>query len=74
LERNISRNSLTGSVVVVPQAVSEKSGYETFFCCDDNAYSSLKDTQRKKVISSLQVPVTTIDEFVELTLSIKFPL
>jgi len=43
----------------------EKSGYETFFCCDDNAYSSLKDTQRKKVISSLQVPVTTIDEFVE---------
>ncbi len=65
LERNISRNSLTGSVVVVPQAVSEKSGYETFFCCDDNAYSSLKDTQRKKVISSLQVPVTTIDEFVE---------
>jgi FkbM family methyltransferase len=74
LERNISRNSLTERVVVVPQAVSDKSGHETFFCCDDDAYSSLKDTKRKKVINSLQVQTTTVDKFVETHLLEKISL
>lgn len=65
LRKNIIKNSLANKVIVVPKAVSDKICSITFFECEDNAYSSLKDTKRKKVVNRVKVPVTTIDEFVK---------
>ena len=65
LERNIVRNEICKKVTIVPQAVSNVPGNANFLCCEDDAYSSLKDTRRKKIVSSLEVSVTTIDEFVK---------
>jgi len=65
LERNIARNHLTERVKILKQAVSDREGVADFFECEDNAFSSLKDTQRKQAIRSISVPVTTIDQFVE---------
>ena len=64
LRRNIERNSLDNTIELMPLAVSDKCGKAQFFECEDNAFSSLKDTCRKKVIGTHLVPVTTIDEFV----------
>lgn len=65
LERNIRRNFLSGNIVLIPKAVSDREGTATFYQCDDNAYSSLKDTKRKSIINTVQVPVTTVDRFIE---------
>lgn len=46
LERNIVRNKIYKKVTIVPQAVSNIPGNANFLCCEDNDYSSLKDTQR----------------------------
>lgn len=64
LEKNIIYNKLSNKIEVVPKAVSEESGTASFYHCEDNAYSSLKDTQRKKVTNVVTVPVTTVDDFV----------
>jgi len=65
LERNITRNHLAKRTTIIPQAVSDREGIADFFECDDNAFSSLKDTQRKQAIRSISVSVTTIDQFVK---------
>jgi len=64
LKRNVERNSLQEKVVIVPLAASSANGHAQFFECEDNAYSSLKDTRRKKVLNVFDVSVTTIDDFV----------
>ncbi len=64
LSRNVERNSLSHRITVVPEAVSNSYGYSVFFQCEDNAFSSLKDTKRKKIVHSCEVPVTSIDNFV----------
>lgn len=64
LERNIVNNALADRVFVVQKAVSDAVGNAQFYNCDDNAFSSLKDTHRKEVISSVAVPTITIDDFI----------
>jgi FkbM family methyltransferase len=64
LRRNLQRNSLDKKIELIPLAVSDTCGKAQFFECDDNAFSSLKDTRRKRVVRTHLVPVTTIDEFV----------
>lgn len=63
LEYNIQNKHLANQVKILPFAVSDSIGKAHFFQTDDNAYSSLKDTQRKEVISKIEVELITIDEF-----------
>jgi FkbM family methyltransferase len=63
LEANLGLN-VTKNVVLLRTAVSDESGEATFYCCEDDAFSSLKDTKRRVVKAQLKVPVTTIDEIV----------
>lgn len=64
LRQNIEMNNLGSKVHAVRSAVSDGVGQAMFYECEDNAYSSLKNTQRKQIIRSSPVPVTTIDQFV----------
>lgn len=64
LRENLRRNGVASRVVVVPMAVSDTCGTSTFHECEDSGYSSLKDTGRKRVVSTRNVRVTTIDDFV----------
>lgn len=63
LEYNIQNKHLTDQVKILPFAVSDSIGKASFFQTDDNAYSSLKDTQRKEVIGKTEVDLITIDAF-----------
>ena len=63
LEYNIQNKQLENQVKILPFAVSDSVGKANFYQTDDNAYSSLKDTQRKEVISKTEVDLITIDEF-----------
>lgn len=65
LQRNISRNRLSQQIFPIPKALSNQPGTLPFFQSKDNAYSSLKNTQRREITNQILVPVTTIDEFVE---------
>jgi FkbM family methyltransferase len=64
LRRNVALNGLGGRIVVIEEALSDKAGQCEFFHCEDDAYSSLKDTHRKRVVDAYLVRVTTIDDFV----------
>lgn len=64
LNRNVETNSCRSQVVMVPRAISNEVGHAQFFECDDNAFSSLKDTRRKRVVRVEEVDVITIDSFV----------
>ena len=66
LQRNVRLNRLK-NVAVLKSAVSDHSGQAEFYCCNDDAFSSLKDTGRRPVVSKSLVPVTTIDEIVRST-------
>lgn len=63
LDYNIKNKHLEKQVKILPFAVSDSIGKASFYQTDDNAYSSLKDTQRKEVIDKIEVDVITIDEF-----------
>jgi FkbM family methyltransferase len=63
LEYNIQNKHLENQVKIIPFAVSDSIGKANFYQTNDNAYSSLKDTQRKEVIDKIEVDVITIDEF-----------
>lgn len=65
LEFNVENNQ-KNNIILMNAAVSDKSGIATFYHCSDNAYSSLKDTKRKKIISTYKVQVITIDDYVKL--------
>ncbi len=65
LIKNIAHNNVASQVTHVASAVADRVGIAEFNECEDSAYSSLRDTQRKRVISTITVPVTTIDRFVE---------
>lgn len=65
LQSNIARNGIASRVTVVPMALSDYCGKATFYETDDNAYNSLKNTKRKSLICTCEVPVTTIDDFVK---------
>jgi FkbM family methyltransferase len=63
LQLNIRINRLE-NVVVNCLALGERPGTSSFFRCTDSAFNSFKDTARKAVSSVIEVPVTTLDEFV----------
>lgn len=63
LQLNVRINGLE-NVVVSRLALSDRPGTSSFFRCIDSAFSSFKDTARKAVSSVIEVPVTTLDEFV----------
>lgn len=65
LRENVDRNNVGGNVEMIPDAVSNYVGVGEFFRCDDDAYSSLRDTNRKRVMESFPVTITTIDAFVD---------
>jgi len=64
LEGNIRTSAPFGNVTILREAVSNYCGESTFYECQDNAYSSLKDTRRKAVAGTITVPVVSIDAFV----------
>jgi len=64
VRNNVDRTGTSARIEVIPQAVSNHVGVGKFFHCEDDAYSSLTDTRRKRVIDSYQVDVTTLDAFV----------
>jgi FkbM family methyltransferase len=63
LQLNVRLNRLE-NVVVNSVALGERPGTSSFFRCTDSAYNSFKDTARKAVSIVIEVPVTTVDEFV----------
>lgn len=64
IRNNVDRTGHSARIEVIPQAVSDQVGSGEFFHCEDDAYSSLRDTRRKRVVDSYQVDITTIDAFV----------
>jgi len=64
LEWNIRSNGLEGRVAVEPYAVSNVRGSAEFFEMDDDAYSSLKDTGRKRLLGKSTVALETLDHYV----------
>jgi FkbM family methyltransferase len=64
VRKNVDRTGHSARIEVIPLAVSDRVGVGEFFHCEDDAYSSLRDTRRKRVIDSYQVDITTIDAFV----------
>ena len=65
LRRNVEQNGLSGQVEVIEQALSDTCGIAEFFHCEDDAYSSLRDTRRKRVVDKYRVKLNTIDQFVQ---------
>lgn len=65
LRENVDRNNVGESVELIPGAISNHIGVGEFFSCEDDAYSSLRDTDRKRVLESFPVTITTIDAFVD---------
>jgi FkbM family methyltransferase len=63
LQLNVRMNQLE-NVVVNCSALGERPGTSSFFRCTDSAFNSFRDTARKPVSSVIEVPVTTLDEFV----------
>lgn len=61
LTRNISRNFLENKIEVVNEAISNELGFSELVECEDDAYSSLKDTLRKKIVKTSTVTLNTID-------------
>lgn len=66
LEYNLGINKLKTKAIIFPYAISNYSGTADFYHMTDNAYSSLKDTLRKKVDKSFKVDVITLDEFIKI--------
>ncbi|MCI5196119.1 MAG: FkbM family methyltransferase [Candidatus Electrothrix sp. AW5] len=64
LKRNIKINKKCSNIKVIPLAVSNCCGTTFFFDADDNAYSSLKNTERKNIKEKYKVDTITIDKFV----------
>jgi FkbM family methyltransferase len=63
LVKNINQNKLF-HIKASQTALSDQKGTGNFYVCSDNAYSSLKDTKRKKIVKTVPVNVTTLDDFI----------
>jgi len=64
LSQSIKNNKLSSRVSAISKAVSNKRGTAQFFETSDDAYNSLKDTQRKNVNFVYDVNVISVDDFV----------
>jgi FkbM family methyltransferase len=65
LKRNIINNGLSDMLFVEMKAVSSEQGEMDFYECSDNAFSSLRDTKRKRVRSKVKVSVVTLDDWIQ---------
>lgn len=65
LKKNIKIKEIENQINFFDYALSDHLGKASFFHTDDNAYSSLKDTKRKKIVNTIEVVLMTIDEFVK---------
>ncbi|VBA57825.1 hypothetical protein LAUMK41_02665 [Mycobacterium attenuatum] len=61
LEANVAANGLQGRIHPLRVAAGETVGEVEFFVAADSAFSSLKDTSRKKIRERTRVPCTTLD-------------
>lgn len=61
LEANVVANGLEDRISMVRKAVGNTLGEAEFFVAEDSAYSSLKDTGRKRISERVRVPCTTLD-------------
>lgn len=64
LELNVRSNGLTDRILVEPHALSNALGTAEFFETEDDAYNSLKDTRRKKLLRKSMVQLETLDHYV----------
>lgn len=64
LETNIRANGRSAQIRVLRAAVAATDGTAEFFECDDDAFSSLKDTGRRMVRERVQVPTIALDTYV----------
>ncbi len=64
LELNIRSNGFAQRIQIEPCALSNARGTADFFEMEDDAYSSLKDTQRKKFLRKSPVQLETLDHIV----------
>ncbi len=62
LQLNVRMNRL-GNVITNDLALGDRTGTSTFVQCTDSAFNSFKDTARRAVLNEIEVPVTTIDDF-----------
>lgn len=62
LQGNVAVNELQERIRTVRSAVGETSGEVEFFIAKDSAFSSMKDTERKRIVDRVRVPCTTLDE------------
>ena len=65
LRHNVELNGLGARIEVIEEALSDHRGTGEFFHCEDDAYSSLRDTRRQRVVDTYQVIIGTIDDFVQ---------
>jgi FkbM family methyltransferase len=71
LEANVAANGLGNRIRTLRTAAGDTVGQVEFFVAQDSAYSSLKDTGRKRIRERVGVPCTTLDALVaELHLSV----
>lgn len=62
LRRNLERNGKSSRVSALRCALSNRAGDADFYVTEDDAFSSLKDTERKQVRQVIRVPVRTLDD------------
>jgi FkbM family methyltransferase len=65
LRAHIQNNGFSERITPVNIALSDANGTATFFVTSDNAYNGLKDTNRKELRQTLEVPTRTLDDWVE---------
>jgi FkbM family methyltransferase len=61
LRANIERNGMAGRVHPLPYAACERDAEVEFFVSEDDAFSSLRDTRRKRVREIVRVPGRRLD-------------
>lgn len=61
LRANIERNGMTGRVNPLPYAICDRDGEVDLFVAQDDAFSSMRDTHRKKVKQVVRVPARRLD-------------
>lgn len=65
LKQSVINNKLLSRVRLNNAAVSNESGKAKFYETKDDAYNSLKDTNRKEVKEVYEVDIVTLDEYAE---------
>ncbi len=62
LKQNVVLNKIN-NVKLYNMGISDKTGNSEFFICEDDAYNSLGKKPMMPIVKTIDVPITTIDEF-----------